>query len=168
MVLYGDPDWLYDESNLPKKLIVCSVLLILASHHYYKGEYELAIPFFLIFCISAMFTLGKKNDVLLDRLVMVFILSHFFHNFYPKVSFYIFLAIGVASLLFWYMTDDRILYILFQLTGLGLFVGFFDVSYKYKVPITIASLVLLFSEILERGWFHVPKHLGALGLGLLL
>jgi hypothetical protein len=168
MAIYGDPEWLYDEENMPPKIIVNSVLLILAAHHYYKGEYELAIPFFLIFSISILFHLDKKKEVLLDRIVMVFIFSHFFHTFYHKIPFSIFLAIGLASLLFWYMTDDRILYILYQLAGLGLFVGFYDISYKYKIPITLASLYLLFGEVLEKGWFHAPKHLGALGLGLLL
>ena len=168
MAIYSDPEWLYDEENMPQKIVVNSVLLLLAAHHYYKGEYELAIPFFLIFAISILFQLDKKKEVLLDRIVMVIIFSHFFHTFYHKISFSIFVAIGLASLLFWYMTDDRILYILYQLAGLGLFVGFYDISYKYKIPITAAALYLLFGEVLEKGWFHAPKHLGALGLGLLL
>ncbi len=168
MTIYGDPHWLYDEENMPKKVIVDSVLLVLVAHHYYKGEYELAIPFLLIFLISTLFHLDKKKEVLLDRIVMVLIFAHFFHTFYPKISFSIFVAVGLASILYWYMRDDRILYILYQLAGLGLFVGFYDLSNKYKIPITITALVLLFGEVLERGWFHAPKHLGALGLGLLL
>lgn len=168
MVLYGDPEWLYDEENMPKKIIVNSVLLVLAAHHYYKGEYELAIPFFLIFSISMLFQLDKKKEVLLDRIVMVFIFAHFFHTFYHKISFSIFLAIGLASILYWYMTDDRILYILYQLAGLGLFVYFYELDAKYKIPITIVALSILFGEVLEKGWFHAPKHLGALGLGMLI
>jgi hypothetical protein len=168
MIIYRDPNWLYDEENMPKKIIVDSVLLILVAHHYYKGEYELAIPFLLIFLVSTLFHLDKKKEVLLDRLVMVFIFAHFFHTFYHKIPFAVFVAIGLVSIVYWYVTDDRILYILYQLAGLGLFVGFYDLDTKYKIPITIVSLSILFGEVMERGWFHAPKHLGALGLGLFL
>jgi hypothetical protein len=168
MAIYADPQWLYDDENMPTKIISDSILLVLAAHHYYRGEYELAIPFLLIFAISVLFHLDKKKEILIDRIVMVIIFSHFFHTFYPKIPFHIFVAIGLASLLFWYKTDDRILYLLYQLAGLGLFVGFYDISYNYKIPITIGALVLLFSEIMEKGWFHVPKHIGAIGLDILI
>ena len=168
MVIYSDPKWLYDEENMPSKVIADSVLLLLASHHYNKGEYEIAIPFFLIFIVYLLGHESKKNEVLLDRIVMVIIFSHFFHTFYPKISFHIFVAMGLASLFVWYKTDDRIVYLLYQLMGILLFVCFYDISYTYKVPISISLSVLLFSEIMEKGWFHVPKHIGFAGLSMLV
>jgi hypothetical protein len=178
MVIYGDPKWLYDDENMPKLIIVDSVLLLLAIHHYKRGEYEIAIPFFFIFMVFIANEFyknpksnpneKKKREILLDRIVSVIIFSHFFHSFYPKISFHIFVAMGLASLFVWYKTDDRILYLLYQLMGIVLFINFYDISYKYKVPITISLLALLFSEIMERGWFHVPKHIGFAGLSMLL
>jgi hypothetical protein len=178
MVIYRDPKWLYDEENMPNAIIVNSVLLLLVAHHYNRSEYEIAIPFMLIFTFSVLGEFykdhkanpmeEKKKEVLLDRIVMVIIFSHLFHTFYPKISFPIFVALGLASLFVWYKTDDRIVYLLYQLMGILLFVGFYDISYTYKVPITISMVLLLFSEIMEKGWFHVPKHVGFAGLSILL
>jgi hypothetical protein len=178
MVIYSDPKWLYDEENMPNIIIVDSVLLLLVAYHYNRGEYEIAIPFMVIFSILVLDEFHenrksnpaeeKKKEVLLDRIVMVIIFAHLFHTFYPKISFSIFVAMGLASLYVWYKTDDRIVYLLYQLMGILLFVGFYDISYTYKVPITISLIVLLFSEIMEKGWFHVPKHVGFAGLSILL
>ena len=165
MVLIKDPEWYYTNQSTSDKIYSNIIFIILAIYHYYRKNYILSLLCTLLFLGSSLFHLyTNKTTLLLDRLAMILIFSKLFNIFYPKISFYTFSIIGIATLAIWYKMEELLPYFLFQLIGLLLFILYYPMDIYYKLIISIMYILITYSQMITNGKYHSLKHLG---LGLL-
>lgn len=165
MAIIKDPDWYLLNQNTNDKIYTNAIFFGLGLYHFYRHNPLLGTLFILLGVGSTAFHVSTSNEtLLLDRITMIFVFSYFFHLFYPKIPLLVYSAVGIATVLYWYNTEELLFYFLFQLVGLLLYMFYFPMNTYAKLGIIAAYILITYIQMLEKGKYHSLKHIG---LGLL-
>ena len=155
-----DPDWYLLKQTDRDKFFSNIVFLYLVVYCYIKKKYKLAFLFFLLFMGSSSFHYKPSRKTLLfDRITMVLVFSYFFQIFYTRIPFYIYSAIGISTVFYWYFTENLFYYFLYQALGLLLFLALFPMPLLTKILFLLSYITITYSQLLEKGKYHSIKHI---------
>ena len=171
--ILSDPSWYLCASSqkTPWNITTNAVFLVL-SYYYWRIRPipVLSVGLFLLFLGSSLFHIHpKKWTLFLDRLAMIIVFSKVYETFHPAYSWGTYFVVGLATLVYWDLTDEILYYYLYQALGVLLFLLYYiGVSAGTKWGIALMTVAVQLSQLIRKGQYHGWKHILLGGILLII